>query len=83
MAPEMAETICSALLLKAEQYVRMTRSLPAWARSERENHQSELRACWETFRIIAPRSFSYGASSTAEFFALCADCAPEDLFERA
>ena len=83
MRPEMAETICSALLMKAEHHARMTRTLPAWDRSERENHHSELRACWEAFRIVAPRSFSYGASSTAEFFALCANCAPEDLFASA
>jgi hypothetical protein len=83
MGPEMAETICSALLLKAEHHVRTMRSLPAWDRSERENHHDQLRACWAAFRAVAPRSFSYGASSTAEFFALCADCAPEDLFEAA
>ena len=83
MGPETAETICSALLLKAEHHVRTMRTLPAWDRSEQARHRSEIRACWEAFRTVAPRSFSYGASSTAEYFALCADCAPEDLVEAA
>ncbi len=74
MGPEFAETVCSALLIKAEHHAVKLRATPAWDQLTRKSHQDEIRACWEAFRTLAPRSHSYGAAATTEFFTFCADC---------